>query len=69
MGQIKVKGRALAFLAFDIDLSHRQRDTILWTNVRPSPVPRPGGLVVKNGSKILSSTSRLMPWPVSRTLK
>src|SRR3989441_1131466 len=32
---------------------------------RPSPVPRPCGFVVKNGSKILGRSSRLIPVPVS----
>ena len=34
---------------------------------RPSPVPLPTGLVVKNGSNTLSSTSGAMPVPVSAT--
>ena len=32
----------------------------------PSPVPTPGSLVVKNGSKIFSRSSAGMPLPVSR---
>ena len=32
---------------------------------RPSPVPSPTGLVVKNGSKIFARTSAGMPGPVS----
>src|SRR5947209_1270309 len=32
---------------------------------RPRPVPRPWGLVVKKGSKILGRSSRLIPVPVS----
>ena len=34
---------------------------------RPRPVPLPSTLVVKKGSKILSSTSFSMPVPVSET--
>jgi hypothetical protein len=34
----------------------------------PSPVPLPNSLVVKNGSKIWSSTSGAMPVPVSATV-
>jgi hypothetical protein len=33
--------------------------------LKPSPVPWPVGLVVKNGSKIRSTTSGGMPVPVS----
>jgi hypothetical protein len=32
----------------------------------PSPVPSPAGLVVKNGLKIFSLTSREIPMPLSR---
>src|SRR3546814_14500372 len=35
--------------------------------LRPSPVPLPTGLVVKNGSNTRSSTSGVMPQPVSRS--
>ncbi len=35
------------------------------TTASPSPVPRPRGLVVENGSKIRSRTSSVMPMPVS----
>ena len=34
---------------------------------RPSPVPTPSGLVVKNGSKMRARISGAMPAPVSRT--
>ena len=34
---------------------------------RPRPVPWPTGLVLKDGSKILSRTSSGMPGPVFRT--
>jgi len=34
---------------------------------RPSPVPLPSPLVVKNGSQMRASTSGGMPVPVSRT--
>ena len=34
---------------------------------RPSPVPKPGGLVVKNGSKIRARVAASMPAPVSVT--
>src|ERR671928_195290 len=37
------------------------------TVARPSPVPAPGALVVKNGSKRGRRTSPLMPTPVSLT--
>ena len=36
--------------------------------LRPRPVPLPTGLVVKNGSNARSSTSAVMPQPVSVTL-
>ena len=32
---------------------------------RPSPVPKPGALVVKKGLKILHKTAGAMPGPVS----
>ena len=35
---------------------------------RPSPLPIPGGLVVKNGSKIFDATSGGIPGPVSQML-
>ena len=38
-----------------------------YTIDRPSPVPRPSGLVVKNGSKACRITSGVMPVPVSVT--
>ena len=37
------------------------------TTESPSPVPRPGSLVVKNGSKIRSRISVSIPWPLSVT--
>ena len=37
------------------------------TVARPSPVPLPGPLVVKNGSKTRACTSGVMPVPVSVT--
>ena len=37
-----------------------------WLIDRPSPVPSPAGLVVKNGLNILSFTSGGMPVPLSR---
>ena len=37
-----------------------------WHIDRPSPVPSPGGLVVKNGLNILSLASSGMPVPLSR---
>ena len=37
-----------------------------WLIERPSPVPSPGGLVVKNGLNIFSSTSGGIPVPLSR---
>ncbi len=38
-----------------------------WTVDNPSPVPLPGGLVVKMRSKIRGLTSALMPIPVPLT--
>ncbi len=38
-----------------------------YTIERPSPVPAPVGLVVKNGSKAREITSGAMPMPVSLT--
>ena len=35
------------------------------SSCQPSPVPRPTGLVVKNGSKIRRRTSSDMPHPLS----
>ena len=40
---------------------------MLCTVCRPMPVPRPGALVVKNGSKMRALTSSVMPMPVSVT--
>ena len=37
-----------------------------WLIERPSPVPSPAGLVVKNGLNIFSFTSAGMPVPLSR---
>ena len=45
------------------------RRTTSATVARPSPVPRPTPLVVKNGSKMRCRTSSGMPGPVSRTVK
>src|SRR6476620_9043852 len=39
-----------------------------WLIDRPSPVPSPAGLVVKNGLNIFSFTSAGMPVPLSRIL-
>ena len=41
--------------------------TIPRTVDSPRPVPRPGALVVKNGSKMRAMVSSLIPEPVSRT--
>ena len=41
--------------------------TMPCTSDRPRPVPTPTSLVVKNGSKMRSSTSGAMPLPVSAT--
>ena len=41
--------------------------TMPYTVARPSPVPSPLALVVKNGSKARSTTSADMPWPESQT--
>src|SRR6202043_601056 len=40
--------------------------TISWLIDKPSPVPSPAGLVVKNGLNIFSFTSNGMPAPLSR---
>ena len=39
-----------------------------WTVARPSPVPLPSSLVVKNGSNKRACTSGVMPAPVSVTV-
>ena len=39
--------------------------TMPWLTARPSPVPCPSSLVVKNGSKILSRSAAGMPGPLS----
>ena len=41
--------------------------TVPCTDARPSPVPSPISFVVKNGSKMFSSSSGAMPVPVSAT--
>src|SRR3989442_9330912 len=41
--------------------------TIPYDTESPRPLPSPGGLVVKNGSKIRGSASSGIPGPVSRT--
>ena len=38
-----------------------------YDNDRPSPVPLPTGLVVKNGSNMRPIFSLAMPWPLSDT--
>ena len=40
---------------------------VLATMASPSPVPCPGGRVVKKGSKTVSMCSRAIPGPVSAT--
>src|SRR5262245_25810058 len=40
--------------------------TMSWLMDRPSPVPSPAGLVVKNGLNIFSFTSGGIPVPLSR---
>ena len=40
--------------------------TMSWLSERPSPVPSPAGLVVKNGLNIFAFTSSGMPVPLSR---
>jgi hypothetical protein len=40
--------------------------TMSWLIDRPSPVPSPEGLVVKNGLNIFSLTSSGIPMPLSR---
>ena len=39
------------------------------TVARPRPVPPPGSLVVKKGSKMRSAVAASMPWPVSATAR
>src|SRR6516165_3943221 len=39
--------------------------TMLWLMLRPSPVPLPGGLVVKNGSNTRAAVSGAIPCPSS----
>ena len=51
----------------DVDTRPPQVCTRCQTVARPRPVPRPTSLVVKNGSKMRSSTSRGIPTPVSPT--
>ena len=41
--------------------------TMPWQVASPRPVPRPGGLVVKNGSKRRAAAVSSMPMPVSLT--
>ena len=41
--------------------------TMPYTVARPSPVPLPGSLVVKNGSKMRARVASSMPVPVSVT--
>src|SRR5438876_56141 len=41
--------------------------TSSWTMERPRPVPEPGGLVVKNGSKMRERFSLVIPQPLSMT--
>ncbi len=41
--------------------------TIPWVTAKPSPVPIPTCLVVKNGSNSLAICSSAMPSPVSET--
>ena len=43
--------------------------TMPYTVERPSPVPFPCSLVVKNGSKMCAAVSALMPVPVSLTAR
>jgi transposase-like protein len=42
-----------------------RRQFVVLTVESPSPVPLPSSLVVKNGSKIRSKTSGVIPVPVS----
>ena len=42
--------------------------TIPYTAARPSPVPSPAALVVKNGSKARAWVAASMPTPLSRTM-
>ena len=44
-------------------------DTIPYTVASPRPVPRPRGLVEKNGSKTRSMVAWSMPLPVSATAR
>src|SRR5262249_52372601 len=42
--------------------------TMPWATARPRPVPSPGDLVVKNGSKMRPICSGDIPWPTSVTV-
>jgi hypothetical protein len=54
----------VARLAADVEVPAGLLDEP-WTIGMPRPVPWPGGLVVKNGSRILAATSGGMPAPLS----
>ena len=47
------------------DMLPPHSSSVVRAKCSPSPVPSPGGLVVKNGSKIWSKFSSDMPLPVS----
>ena len=57
---------SLALRALHLQLAAVLLDDAVLT-LSPNPVPLPTGLVVKNGSKIRSRCSALMPQPVSVT--
>jgi hypothetical protein len=63
-GKVNLEGRAVADLAVDPD-EPPLCFTMPYTVARPSPVPFPFSLVVKNGSKRRRFVSSSMPTPVS----
>jgi len=64
LGKVELEGRAFARLAFDLNVTGALL-TIPKQVASPKPVPLPGGLVVKKGSKRCALTSGVIPVPVS----
>ena len=56
---------ALPAPAVDVDGAAGAARTMSSVVERPRPVPKPGGLVVKNGSKIRARVAASIPAPVS----
>ena len=65
--QHDAEGRALGPARCTRRSARRSVVTMPWQIDSPSPVPRPTGLVVKNGSKMRGSTSGVIPAPLSCT--